>query len=101
MIKILKGDHMKTLIYATLALVALGMHVSAYADCTTTRIGNTFYQNCSDGVSGTSRQIGNTTYHNFSNGTSGTSRDIGNTTFHDLNNGISGSSRDIGNTTFH
>lgn len=85
--------------------------------CTTTKIGNQSFTNCSDGVSGFGVTLGGNTFHQFNDGSTSVTNSLGNTdvssssepnlsgtsqtfneaTFSQWGNSVTGVHRDVGN----
>ena len=66
------------------------------ATCTTAKIGNQSFTNCSNGVSGFSVQSGENSFHQFSDGSTSVTNSFGNTSFSNSNQpGLRGTSQSI------
>ena len=70
------------------------------AACTTNKIGNTSFINCTDGRSGFSVQSGKNSFHNFNDGSTSVTNSFGNTSFSSSNQpGLGGTSLSINEDT--
>ena len=70
------------------------------ATCTTTKIGNQSFTNCSNGVSGFSVQSGENSFHQFSDGSTSVTNSFGSTSFSTSNQpGLRGTSLSINKDT--
>ena len=90
----------------SLGVVFVLFSISAVAqstNCTTTKIGNYTYTNCSDGTSYNSSKIGETRYYNGD--ITGSTNKIGQFEYHNFSdrkgNRMNGSSNRIGNFEYH
>ena len=71
------------------------------ATCTTAKIGNQSFTNCSNGVSGFSVQSGENSFHQFSDGSTSVTNSFGNTSFSNSNQpNLRGTSQSTRNRTW-